>query len=314
MPSFKSSLIKPAASITERRRKSYSSSSYLRYPKDLGAHAVVMNFRTYQYKGDNQATSVDAASIVLPLPKNIQDSYTVEVGGSELGISGAAVAGAAADLKAKGLGVTDAIADTAKNLMADAAGMAGMNFENMLGEAASGAAGAMRVLARAGLTTLTPSLGTGLDAGLGNTVNPHMTVAFNGVGLKSHQFDWDFSPKSREEAELLAEIADNIKASILPTYGNAFGQVASSVDFMNRSLLNYPMTVDIFFLGLDQRYMFHFKRCMVQNFNVNYTPNGMAISRGGIPSFVNMSMQLIETEIHTAEDYGRGLGNTTYSQ
>ena len=43
---------------------------------------------------------------------------------------------------------------------------------------------------------------------------------------------------------------------------------------------------------------------MVQTFSTNFTPNGLALLRGGKPASITMNMSLIETDIHTSEDYG----------
>ena len=82
----------------------------------------------------------------------------------------------------------------------------------------------------------------------------------------------------------------------MPSYGNAVG--------LNKVLLNYPSTVDIFFLGVDDQYFLYYKTCMVQQFATNYTPNGLAFVAGGKPAMVTMNMTLMEMDIHTSEDYG----------
>jgi hypothetical protein len=48
----------------------------------------------------------------------------------------------------------------------------------------------------------------------------------------------------------------------------------------------------------------YFKTSMIQGFNVSYTPHGLAIVKGGKPAMVSLSMNLVEADIHTAEDYG----------
>ena len=42
---------------------------------------------------------------------------------------------------------------------------------------------------------------------------------------------------------------------------------------------------------------------MISNLSVDYTPNGLAIQKGGKPSAVRITMTLNEGFIHTAEDY-----------
>jgi hypothetical protein len=49
---------------------------------------------------------------------------------------------------------------------------------------------------------------------------------------------------------------------------------------------------------------------MVQQFNIDFTPHGIALLRGGKPAMVNMNMNVIEADIHTSEDYGGAAGAT----
>jgi len=42
---------------------------------------------------------------------------------------------------------------------------------------------------------------------------------------------------------------------------------------------------------------------MVSQFNVDYTPNGIALNKGGKPSAVRINMIMTEAAIHTKADY-----------
>lgn len=42
---------------------------------------------------------------------------------------------------------------------------------------------------------------------------------------------------------------------------------------------------------------------MVSQFNVDYTPNGIALNKGGKPSAVRLNMIMTEAAIHTKADY-----------
>ena len=61
--------------------------------------------------------------------------------------------------------------------------------------------------------------------------------------------------------------------------------------------------VDIYFQGIDMNYYFKFKTSMISQLNVDYTPNGIAINKGGRPSAIRITMTLNEAYIHTADDY-----------
>ena len=57
-----------------------------------------------------------------------------------------------------------------------------------------------------------------------------------------------------------------------------------------RGLLRYPAMVYCFFHGIDQNYFYKLKTSMISQFNVDYTPNGIALNRGGRPSAVRITM------------------------
>ena len=61
--------------------------------------------------------------------------------------------------------------------------------------------------------------------------------------------------------------------------------------------------VNIYLMGVDQNYYFKFKTSMISQLNVDYSPGGLSINKGGKPSQVGITMTLNEAFIHTAEDY-----------
>ena len=77
----------------------------------------------------------------------------------------------------------------------------------------------------------------------------------------------------------------------------------ASKQTLARGLLRYPSMVDCFFHGIDQNYFYKMKTCMVSQFNVDYTPNGIALNRGGRPSAIRINMVMTEAAIHTKSDY-----------
>jgi hypothetical protein len=103
-------------------------------------------------------------------------------------------------------------------------------------------------------------------------------------------------PRTEQESENLRQIANTIKRNMLPSYVNT--------SIVQRTMFKYPSMVDVFFVGIDPNHYYYFKTCMVQTFTVNYTPNGNAVLREGRPAAVQMQMNIMETDIHTAEDYG----------
>lgn len=294
-------LIKPAQSIIEANRQSQTGVARYRFPNDLGAHAMIFNFKTYEYRGGQPVTTIIDSSVALPLPSNIVDSYSIQVGPRELGIFGAA----AADLSSRmndGNGLINALGELASTT---ANGVSSAVNSSSL---ASTSINATRYLARAGLTALPggSEVESGISAATGTAINPHAAIVFDGISLKTHSFDWLLAPKSATESEQAKNIINTFKKAALPSYTNPLGASSSTGTSFDRALLKYPSMVDIFFVGLNQEYYFYFKTCMINNITVDYAPQGQALFKGeggSRPVMMNFKVDLTEAQIHTKEDY-----------
>ena len=300
------SKIVPTATAIEQRLANLNDKTELRFPHTIGHHAMILNFKKYAYGGSAHATGITSKSIVLPLPKNLQDNLNIKVGGDELGILGT--------MSAEGAkGATEFTAD-----MANAKGRLASMFGAAKGEAGdiaddvSGTDAAVSVLskvtdsalflARAGLGGIAPDVAKGIGAGVGTAINPYATLVFNGVDLKVHNFEWLLSPDTKDEADTLRQIIRTIQQEITPEMAGVIGGSVSEKT-LGRGLLRYPSMVDCFFHGIDSRFFFRMKTAMISQFNVDYSPNGIALNKGGKPSAVRITMVMTEAAIHTKADY-----------
>ena len=271
-----------------------------------GAQAgMAFVFREYEYGASQEglikrgsSVSNIRATMLLPLANNLTDSYTVNVGQNEIGGMGAvgiaAASGGAGNLleaagKAAGnmlSGVGDiltgdaAAKNSALDAFSNARGYAGFVGKNLLSSLPGGA-----------------DLSAGFGVGSGTAINPHAALVFNGVSLKSHTFEWKLSPKNKNEATIIRNMANRIRRASLPEY------TGDSNTALGKALMKYPDLVDIWFVGVDSSYFYYFKPCLVQSFSVNYAPDGPVLNRGGIPNSVTFTMQVTEASIHTKEDY-----------
>jgi hypothetical protein len=89
---------------------------------------------------------------------------------------------------------------------------------------------------------------------------------------------------------------------VLPKVDSALG-MSTGINVIDRGILRYPAMVDVYFQGIDMNYYYKFKTSMISQFSVDYTPNGLAINKGGRPSVMRIEMTLQEAYIHTKEDY-----------
>ena len=287
-----------------RKKKDLNGMSVLTFPKkDQSAHSMLLIFKKYKYqspgtRGINSVAEtnfsveeISGNALLLPLPREISDSFRVNIGEFSQGMFGDTISQGSSYL------LNGGAAPTAEGLVENA-GLPSVS--TVLGIGSMAALGFLtRSTGGAALGAILPSnetVASSLEAGAGATVNPKQALQFKGIELKTHNFSWTFAPRSVDESEEILKITRLVKQNALPSYA-ALGPV-------RRAILSYPSTVDIYFFGLQEEYFTRYKTCMIENFNFNYTPQGMAIMRGGKPAVVNMSMTLKEMDIHTAEDYG----------
>ena len=272
------------------------------FPHDIGHHAMILNFKKYSYGGSAHVNQVSNDSIILPLPKNLQDNLNVKVGADELGITGA-IAGSALNASSEVLADTSQSASQIRSMFrksVDGAAEEAESTTSMLDLLDKSVDSAL-FAARAGLGAIAPDVAKGLGAGRGTAINPYATLVFSGVDLKVHTFEWLLSPDTPKEAETLKNIIRTIQGHITPEMQGVIGDVNPTG--LGRGLLRYPSMVDAFFHGINTDFFYKLKTCMVSQFNVDYTPNGIALNKGGKPSAVRINMIMTEAAIHTKADY-----------
>ena len=302
--------VMPISKVIDKE-KSRVNEDILQFPEDIGMHGLLMVFKKYSFN-KRQSGLLDGMpeirlgnSIFLPLPTNIQDTYNVRVQRMDQGTIGEATSAAASAFQgSEGLEASFSASQSVLRDLAPSGQATAESVGDILREITGREqSGALQDMTRAASFLMRSTLDRlnvtqSFDAGIGSTINPKAALTFEGIEMKEHSFEWSLMPRSKRESESLRRIEHVIKQNTLPSYIN-IGEI-------QRALYNYPSMVDLYFVGLDPSYFVEFKTCMVQNFSINYTPEGLAVMKGGKPAAVNFSMQLIETDIHTSEDYGGG--------
>jgi hypothetical protein len=303
----------PAETVVSSNRDA-SQRFDLSFPKDLGEHGMLLSFSKYSFGALGSVTGQNVGSILLPIPSNISESYSIENGPESLGLLGAL----GAEALTGNINLDNALnslGDTGSNsLMSDPTAAANFFMQSGLAAGVAGAAGLARgglggavVGALAGQGLAGSALGSALSVGSGTALNPHTTVMFRGINLRNHSFEWTLSPKSASEGEVLQRIIRTIKKNSLPSYQSAGGSASGTA--LDRVLLRYPNVVDISFVGLDQSYFYRFKTCMITQVQVDYSSQGNAFfagDAGSKPVMIKFTLSLIESKIHTADDFENG--------
>ena len=274
-------------------------SERLKFPSDLGAHAMIINFEKYSYSTaqTGAVNSVNSGTIILPIPTNLVDSTSISANESQLGITGAAAMGI---MNASGVSAKQAGADTysaieslLKNFMnpADSGGK-----PSATNDALSTFRAFTKFTGRNLLDAALPGAGMAADLASGTAVNPHQTLEFNGVALKNHSFVWTFSPRNENESIVLKNIIKKIKTSMLPAY--------DSIGGFQKALLTYPDLIKISLVGVNQDFFYRYKPSLVKGLTINYNEgDSLSLFSGGLPVQITMTMEIMEAQIHTKSDY-----------
>lgn len=294
---------------TISKNKNSSNSANLAFPADIGPFGFLMVFKEYKYQErrnliDTVPVPSISGSILLPLPRNLVETTSVNLNKHDLGIMGEVIAKSMSNKDNSLTAMRDAamslfpsgtlVADEIKNLISN--GGAGLS---------SDITSQLNFLSRRLLSSVGDA--SSFNVGAGTLVNPKQALSFDGLVLKNHNFEWNLMPRNSGESENLREIVRMLKRNALPGFQNLS---VGGTSVIPRAFLKYPSMVDLFFIGLEEGFWYHFKTCMIASIGANYSPNGISILKGGRPSSLELNLQFTETDIHVSSDYG-GEGDST---
>ena len=331
---------RPEIARREAEYQSASNANCYRFPDKPFPHTMLLVFKEYSYdnfKNGKYAQSIQTGfdtnefggrrtsgqglriqgaslksmySVELPFPKQLQDSSTLQINGFS---RDPLIEGLTNQLQNFASGSNATLGDIpgmiqgagAKIAQALASGSSG-GLANAINEVASGIAATgiadTATAAQYLLRKFVPGdLGKSINLATGQVLNPRETLAFEGVGLRTHQFSWDLYPSNKNDSARIKEIVEIIKRCILPTVQD----IGSGQASISQAFLRYPYTVDIHLIGVAPGYFMKFKPALVTNFTVDYgAGGGVAMMKGGKPAGVSLSLSLQELQIETAHDYG----------
>ena len=250
-------------------------SPVMQFPDQMGHYYMSLDFQSYERPSPQmQARFKRFRTIQLPIPRDLKENFDLDVSSKAQG----ALAGGLADL---GTDLLRGAGDTAKGgEFAILYGVLAQKFEGAAADA--------------------------LGQSLGAVPNPHLQAIFSGVDLRTHTFQWTFAPRNPTESRNLKAIINEIKKNSLPAYSTT-----------GTAALQYPPMVEIKLMpwGND---LIKFKKCLIKSVSVNYAPAGLPsffASQPGdtekYPTMIQLEIQMLETEIQTAKDYGLKDGDRT---
>lgn len=265
---------------------SYPSDSALDYPHTK----MQLHFMEYIKPEAFDAANIGSnLKIYLPMPDNYDEQSSISYAAEDTGIKGLLAQTDAAEKLFSNLaeGEYSKAIDSAKSDIENAIKRADKDPSGSLRDVADIA----RYIGQSSLTGADPILG-GLSGQFFKEIpNPHASIFFKGLELRSFTFSWKFTPLSKGDALILQKILKAIKKRVLPTASTGFMQ--------------YPYMVQptILFKGEESDKLGQFKKSMIRNIGINYTAEGTSqFFYDGNPVSVQLTLNLQEIEYLLSND------------
>jgi len=256
--------------------------------QDARSYYITFQFKKYTRRSITQQPFFsEQGKIILPIPRELNDSTKVEYENKELG----SVVGMATE------GLTSASEGNISQ------GIGQFLFGALVGAGAATAAGALRAgsqsenrTTRAATSVAERALAPASLAArqlFGATPNPFQVVLFKNPTFKTHRFSWKIIPRDEQESVDLRNLIRTFRYHMLPGV------------MVGGFLFSFPEIVEVKLFPRDD-FTYKFKPCVVTDMTVNYAPNGPSFyRRTDAPTAVDFSISLQEIEIWTKTDFNR---------
>lgn len=247
----------------------------MQFPSHISErYYMAFKFKEYQRPAPEAQGKIDfKQAFVLPLPKGLRETFQVEVGPEATGVMGG-IADAVQRVGSLESGRTEAVESALKSIL----------YSQMVQKAED----------------IKGGLGSSIGQAFGAVPNPHIQALFSGVPLRSHRFEWTFSPRNEAESQELMNLLMAMKAYTLPSYSS-----------LGTAALAYPFLCQPEIVINGTKSLIKFQPCLIQSLELNYAPQGIPAFFEGThhPAFIEVSVDMLETQIQTSRDYGRTGGD-----
>ena len=243
---------------------------------------------------------INAGTILLPIPAQLQDSNNVVYGDSKLnGLAAAGVSALETTMSEVGAalggggnfdltGQADAFSDALRKGFGDTNQSALTNAADLVTKKL--AAEAVNIFG----ANVTPN--QLLARGNGEILNPNMELLFSDVTIRNFRFSFKLTPRNRKEAEQVKLIIRAFKRNMAP---QAQGGVSNGSQFFLRS----PNVFKLRYRSgnKDHPFLHKFKQCFLTDMQTTYTADGVySTYEDGTP--VSMQMDLSFKELQPIYD------------
>ena len=132
----------------------------------------------------------------------------------------------------------------------------------------------------------------------GTAANPKKEQLFRNVDFRTFSFNYQFFPRSREEAQKVQAIIKMFKLHMHPEFKDA-----------SHFLYTYPSEFDIYYYqnGQENMNIHRHTSCVLTDMNISYTPQGiLSTFEDGMPTQINVQLQFKELALLTKEAIADG--------
>lgn len=120
----------------------------------------------------------------------------------------------------------------------------------------------------------------------GTAANPKKEQLFRNVDFRTFSFNYQFFPRSKEEAQKVQAIIKTFKLHMHPEFKDA-----------SNFLYTYPSEFDIYYYqnGQENMNIHRHTSCVLTDMNISYTPQGiLSTFEDGMPTQINVQLQFKE--------------------
>jgi hypothetical protein len=237
----------------------------LQFPDQLGKYYIELDFQSYHRPSPQmEAIFKRFRTILLPIPRDLKETFDLNVDGKAQGAAG---------------GVVDLGVDLLRGAGDKVSGTEFAIAYSFMSQALEGGYGDI------------------LGQALGAVPNPHLQAIFSGVDLRTHTFQWTFAPRNPTESKTLKNIINEIKKNSLPAYSTTGTAALQYPPMVNIRLMPWAKTNDnliIFKKCLVKSVSVNYAPAGLPSF----------FQGTDLPTMIQLELSFLETEIQTARDYG----------
>jgi hypothetical protein len=127
----------------------------------------------------------------------------------------------------------------------------------------------------------------------GKAINPQLQLIYRGVGFRTFNMTFIFTPKSERESDHVSAIINAFVFASSPTVDTA----GAGMYFIPPSIFSMQFLMAASDGGIENDRIFKVGKCILETVNVDYAPNGWAAYSGGAPVQTQLTLQFKEIQI-----------------